>query len=56
MFNLGNIFVLVIDSFNDAAFSHQNLIESGDDFGFHVFLELGDQFNVIHGQKFSELF
>jgi hypothetical protein len=46
----------VINGFNDAAFSQKNLIEQGDDFGFHVFLELGDQFNVVHGQKFSEFF
>ena len=56
MLNLRNVFELVINGFNDAAFSQQNLIEQGDDFGLHVFLELGDQFNVVHGQKFSELF
>ena len=55
MLNLRNVFELIINGFNDAAFSQQNLIEQGDDFGFHVFLELGDQFNVVHGQKFSEL-
>ena len=56
MLNLRNIFELVINGFNDAAFSQQNLIEQGDDFGLHVFLELGDQFNCVLGQKFSELF
>jgi len=33
-------FELVINGFNNAAFSQQNLIEQGDDFGFMFFLSL----------------
>ena len=54
MLNLRNVFKLVINGFNDAAFSQQNLIEQGDDFGFHALFELGGPLNVVHGQKFSE--
>ena len=53
MLNLRNVFELVINGFNDAAFSQQNLIKQGDDFGFHVFLELGDELNA---KRLPELF
>ena len=56
MFNLGNIFELVINGFNNTAFSQHNFVEQGDDLGFHIFLEFGDQLNIIQGQKFSEFF
>ena len=56
MLNLGNIFELIINDFNDAAFSQQNFVEQSDDFGFHVFLKLGNQLNIIQVQKLSKLF
>ena len=54
MLYLRNVFERVMNGFNDAAFSQQNLIEQGDDLGFHALFELGGPLNVVHGQKFSE--
>jgi hypothetical protein len=49
MLNLRNVFELVINSFNDAAFSQQNFIKQRNDLGFHVLFEFGDQLNIVHG-------
>lgn len=54
MFDLRDIFQLVIDRFDHGASPQEEFIHQGHQLIFHVFLELGDQWQILLEQQIKE--
>ena len=54
MFNLGDVLQLIINSFDNRAFSEQDFVREGHEFIFHIFLNLGNELKVLPKQEIKE--
>ena len=55
MFDLADVFELVVDRFNQGPFSQEDLVDEGKQLGLHVLAELGDEFDPLGSQRLEEL-
>ena len=50
MFDLAEVFELVVDRFNQGPLSQEDLVDEGKQLGLHVLAELGDEFDPLGSQ------
>ena len=54
MFDLADVFELVVDRFNQGPLSQEDLVDEGKQLGLHVLAELGDEFDPLGSQGLEE--